>query len=51
MMWHHGQPHRGDAKFPFGVAMLPASKQRGSPTGGGSYLFKDHPEPRPRSPS
>jgi sn-glycerol 3-phosphate transport system substrate-binding protein len=29
------------AKFPFGVSMLPASKQRGSPTGGGNwYLFK-----------
>lgn len=32
---------RGNAKFPFGVAMLPADKQRGSPTGGGNfYLFK-----------
>ena len=30
-----------NAKFDFGVAMLPASKQRGSPTGGGNfYLFK-----------
>jgi len=29
------------AKFPFGVAMLPADVQRGSPTGGGNfYLFK-----------
>ena len=29
-----------NAKFDFGVAMLPASKQRGSPTGGGNfYLF------------
>ena len=32
---------RSNAKFDFGVAMLPASKQRGSPTGGGNfYLFK-----------
>jgi sn-glycerol 3-phosphate transport system substrate-binding protein len=32
---------RTNAKFPFGVAMLPAGKQRGSPTGGGNfYLFK-----------
>jgi len=32
---------RGNAKFPFGVAMLPEGKRRGSPTGGGNfYLFK-----------
>jgi sn-glycerol 3-phosphate transport system substrate-binding protein len=32
---------RNNAKFDFGVAMLPANKQRGSPTGGGNfYLFK-----------
>jgi sn-glycerol 3-phosphate transport system substrate-binding protein len=32
---------RSNAKFDFGVAMLPAGKQRGSPTGGGNfYLFK-----------
>jgi len=32
---------RTNAKFDFGVAMLPAGKQRGSPTGGGNfYLFK-----------
>ena len=32
---------RTNAKFPFGVAMLPAGKRRGSPTGGGNfYLFK-----------
>jgi sn-glycerol 3-phosphate transport system substrate-binding protein len=31
---------RTNAKFDFGVAMLPAGKQRGSPTGGGNfYLF------------
>ena len=30
-----------NAKFPFGVAMLPADKRRGSPTGGGNfYLFR-----------
>ena len=32
---------RSNAKFDFGVAMLPANKQRGSPTGGGNfYVFK-----------
>ena len=32
---------RTNAKFEFGVAMLPAGKHRGSPTGGGNfYLFK-----------
>jgi sn-glycerol 3-phosphate transport system substrate-binding protein len=33
---------RNNAKFPFGVAMLPAGKQRGTPTGGGNfYIFKN----------
>jgi sn-glycerol 3-phosphate transport system substrate-binding protein len=32
---------KDNAKFPFGVAMLPAKVKRGSPTGGGNfYLFK-----------
>jgi sn-glycerol 3-phosphate transport system substrate-binding protein len=32
---------RSNAPFPFGVAMLPAGRRRGSPTGGGNiYLFK-----------
>ena len=32
---------RANVKFPFGVAMLPAGKRRGSPTGGGNfYLFR-----------
>lgn len=32
---------RKNAKFPFGVAMLPANKRRGTPTGGGNfYIFK-----------
>lgn len=32
---------RSNAKFDFGVAMLPAAKKRGSPTGGGNfYVFK-----------
>ncbi len=32
---------KANAKFDFGVAMLPSGKQRGSPTGGGNfYLFK-----------
>jgi len=31
---------RANASFPFGVAMLPAQKKRGSPTGGGNfYIF------------
>ena len=44
MMWHttgNLTAVKDTAKFPFGVAMLPASKERGSPTGGGNfYLFK-----------
>ncbi len=32
---------RANAKFPFGVGMLPAGQRRGSPTGGGNFfLFK-----------
>ena len=32
---------RGNAKFPFGVAMLPAKARPGAPTGGGNfYMFK-----------
>jgi len=32
---------RANARFPFGVTMLPAKKHRGSPTGGGNfYVFK-----------
>ena len=35
---------RNNAKFEFGVAMLPAGKRRGSPTGGGNfYVFKKAP--------
>jgi sn-glycerol 3-phosphate transport system substrate-binding protein len=30
---------RTNAKFDFGVAMLPAGKQRGSPTGGGNFYI------------
>ncbi len=30
---------RSNAKFPFGVAMLPAGKKRGSPTGGGNFYI------------
>ena len=44
IMWHttgNLTAVKDNAKFPFGVAMLPASKQRGSPTGGGNwYVFK-----------
>ena len=32
---------KNNAKFEFGVAMLPAGKRRGSPTGGGNFhIFK-----------
>ena len=30
---------RTNAKFPFGVAMLPVGKRRGSPTGGGNFYI------------
>jgi sn-glycerol 3-phosphate transport system substrate-binding protein len=44
MMWHttgNLTAVRSEAKFDFGVAMLPAAKRRGSPTGGGNfYIFK-----------
>jgi sn-glycerol 3-phosphate transport system substrate-binding protein len=44
MMWHttgNLTPVRDNATFDFGVAMLPAYKRRGSPTGGGNfYIFK-----------
>lgn len=44
MMWHttgNLTAVREAAKFDFGVSMLPASKRRGSPTGGGNfYIFK-----------
>jgi sn-glycerol 3-phosphate transport system substrate-binding protein len=36
---------RNNAKFAFGVAMLPAGKRRGSPTGGGNfYISKKAPQ-------
>jgi sn-glycerol 3-phosphate transport system substrate-binding protein len=36
---------RSNAKFPFGVGMLPAGKRRGSPTGGGNfYIAKKAPK-------
>lgn len=38
---------RANAKFDFGVAMLPAGKRRGTPTGGGNfYLFKKSTPPQ-----
>ncbi len=44
MMWHSTgnlTVVKKKAKFDFGVAMLPASKRRGTPTGGGNfYIFK-----------
>ncbi|WP_020591947.1 ABC transporter substrate-binding protein [Kiloniella laminariae] len=51
MMWHSTgnlTAVKKDASFDFGVAMLPAQKRRGSPTGGGNfYIFeKSTPEER-----
>jgi sn-glycerol 3-phosphate transport system substrate-binding protein len=44
MIWHttgNLTNIKNNAKFPFGVSMLPAHKRRGSPTGGGNFhLFK-----------
>jgi sn-glycerol 3-phosphate transport system substrate-binding protein len=44
IMWHSTgnlTAVKDSAKFDFGVAMLPASKRRGTPTGGGNfYIFK-----------
>jgi sn-glycerol 3-phosphate transport system substrate-binding protein len=44
IMWHSTgnlTVVKGKAEFDFGVAMLPASKRRGTPTGGGNfYIFK-----------
>ncbi len=44
MIWHttgNLSNIKANAKFPFGVAMLPADLKRGSPTGGGNFhLFK-----------
>jgi sn-glycerol 3-phosphate transport system substrate-binding protein len=45
MMWHSTgnlTTVKKNANFDFGVAMLPAGKRRGTPTGGGNfYMFKD----------
>jgi len=45
MMWHSTgnlTAVKKNASFDFGVAMLPAKKERGTPTGGGNfYVFKD----------
>lgn len=44
IMWHSTgnlTAVKDNAKFDFGVAMLPANKRRGTPTGGGNfYIFK-----------
>jgi sn-glycerol 3-phosphate transport system substrate-binding protein len=44
MMWHttgNLTAVKSNATFDFGVAMLPAKKERGTPTGGGNfYIFK-----------
>ena len=36
---------RTNAKFPFGVGMLPAGKRRGSPTGGGNFYISKKASP------
>ncbi len=36
---------RNNAKFPFGVSMLPAGKRRGSPTGGGNFYISSKAKP------
>jgi len=36
---------RNNAKFAFGVAMLPAGKRRGSPTGGGNFYIASKASP------
>jgi sn-glycerol 3-phosphate transport system substrate-binding protein len=45
IMWHSTgnlTTVKKNAPFDFGVAMLPANKRRGTPTGGGNfYIFKD----------
>ena len=45
IMWHSTgnlTTVKKNASFDFGVAMLPAQKRRGTPTGGGNfYIFKD----------
>lgn len=41
---------RDNAPFDFGVAMLPANKRRGAPTGGGNfYVFKDSTDEQKRA--
>ncbi|WNL41873.1 ABC transporter substrate-binding protein [Halomonas sp. PAMB 3264] len=53
MMWHttgNLSAVKSDADFDFGVAMLPAKTQRGSPTGGGNfYIFADTSEEEQRA--
>jgi sn-glycerol 3-phosphate transport system substrate-binding protein len=42
MMWHttgNLTAVKEEAKFDFGVAMLPAEKRRGTPTGGGNFVI------------
>ena len=38
---------RSNAKFDFGVAMLPQGKKRGSPTGGGNFFILKKGDPCP----
>ncbi len=53
MMWHttgNLTAVRNEANFDFGVAMLPANKRLGSPTGGGNfYIFKGATEDEQRA--
>jgi len=52
MMWHttgNLTPVKENAPFEFGVAMLPAHKRRGSPTGGGNFYIFKHTSPEERA--
>jgi len=52
IMWHSTgnlTTVKNKAKFDFGVAMLPANKRRGTPTGGGNFYIFEKTTPEERS--
>ncbi|MEN8191014.1 MAG: extracellular solute-binding protein, partial [Thermodesulfobacteriota bacterium] len=52
IMWHSTgnlTAVKKNAKFDFGVAMLPAGKERGTPTGGGNFYIFKHCTPEQRT--
>lgn len=54
MMWHttgNLTAVKAEAKFSFGVAMLPAGRRRGSPTGGGNFVVFKRTTPEQRAAS